>query len=122
MVFLQHLHVRVVGQAFFADRREVGRLPAATVQVGLDLGRHSDSTGENIGKWPRSVWLALECVFVGLAPVLLACAFLLRRIQRGFRGPRGGAWADFSVGVSRRQTSQANRRRCSTRKVGRSQQ
>jgi hypothetical protein len=40
MVLLQHLHVRVVGQAFLADGREVGRLPSAAVQILLDLGRH----------------------------------------------------------------------------------
>lgn len=40
MILLQHLHVRVVWQTLFANGREVGRFPAAAIQVGLDLGRH----------------------------------------------------------------------------------
>jgi hypothetical protein len=40
MVFLQHLNIRVVGQAFLANRREVGRLPSAAIQILLDLRRH----------------------------------------------------------------------------------
>ena len=40
VVFLQHLHIWVIWETFFADRREVGRLPAAAIQVGLDLGWH----------------------------------------------------------------------------------
>jgi len=40
IVLLEHLYIRVVRQALFADGREIGRLPPATVQVGLDLGRH----------------------------------------------------------------------------------
>jgi hypothetical protein len=40
MVLLQHLHIRVVGQAFLADGREVGCLPSTTVQILLNLRRH----------------------------------------------------------------------------------
>jgi hypothetical protein len=40
MVFFQHLHIRVIRQAFFAHGRKVRGLPAAPVEVLLDLGWH----------------------------------------------------------------------------------
>lgn len=45
MVFLEHLNVGVVRQAFLAYRREVGRLPSAAIQILLNLGRHSRGEG-----------------------------------------------------------------------------
>lgn len=87
MVFLQHLHIRVVWQALLADGREVGRLPAATVQVGLDLGRHGGREGVISVRERSNVWPALEYVWVGPAPVQLCCAFLLR-CRRCCRGSR----------------------------------
>ena len=71
MVFLQHLYVWVVWETFFADRREVGRLPPTAIQVGLDLGRHADSggtkTGEGLwhvkqaGDWSACRWILRLC-------------------------------------------------------------
>jgi hypothetical protein len=40
MILLQHLHIRVVWQALLAYRGKVGRLPAAAIQILLDLRRH----------------------------------------------------------------------------------
>jgi hypothetical protein len=40
MVLLQHLHVRVIRQTLLAHGREICRLPSASVQILLDLGRH----------------------------------------------------------------------------------
>lgn len=40
MVFLEHLDIWIVRQTFFAYRREIGRLPAGSIQILLDLGRH----------------------------------------------------------------------------------
>jgi hypothetical protein len=34
------LHIRVVGQALLTHGREICRLPSASVQILLDLGRH----------------------------------------------------------------------------------
>jgi hypothetical protein len=83
MVFLQHLHIWVVWETFFADRREVGRLPPAAVQVGLDLGRHAGSGGTMTGErlWHvKQAWeLECRCVWVDPAPVQLWQAFSLRR-------------------------------------------
>jgi hypothetical protein len=40
MVLLQHLHVRVVRQASFTDRGEIGGFPTRAIQILFDLGRH----------------------------------------------------------------------------------
>jgi hypothetical protein len=43
MVLLQHLYVRIIGKAIFADRGEIGRLPSRTIKILLDLGgRHGE--------------------------------------------------------------------------------
>ncbi len=40
IVLLEHLDVRIRREAILADGGEVGGLPAGTIQVLLDLGRH----------------------------------------------------------------------------------
>jgi hypothetical protein len=40
MILLQHLNIWVIRQALLANGREIGRLPAASVQILLNLGRH----------------------------------------------------------------------------------
>lgn len=54
VVLLQHLHVRVVRQTLFADRREIGCFPSAPIQILLNL-RHSGS---------RIAWSEVEAVFL----------------------------------------------------------
>lgn len=50
VVLLEHLHVRILGQAGLADRGEVRRLPAGAVKVFLHLGRHDERGSDECGK------------------------------------------------------------------------
>jgi hypothetical protein len=40
VIFLQHLHIRVIWQTFLADGRKVGSFPSTPVQILLNLRRH----------------------------------------------------------------------------------
>ena len=44
VVLLEHLHIRVLGQAGLADRGEIRRLPAGAVEIALHLGGHDGQT------------------------------------------------------------------------------
>jgi hypothetical protein len=60
MVFFQHLHIRVIWQAFLAHGRKVRGLPAAPVEVLLDLGWHIGGGLSFLGagtKDTKSLWL-----------------------------------------------------------------
>jgi hypothetical protein len=49
VVFLQHLHIRVIWQTFLADGRKVGSFPSTPVQILLNLRRHIGGEWASLG-------------------------------------------------------------------------